>query len=313
MAAIEIDCPECGAHIKAPARLAGKTGRCPGCKASVQIPDEVEEEDLEPDESDVEAEPEDAADQAHLVRAPRVQGPEQGVGLPFLGAVGGALVGGFLWSAISYVSGYELRYAALGFGLLVGAGCASLGGRGQVMASTCAVMALLAIGSGKFLSTYLVVNHEVDAVLTELATAEAYIELQRDAKGFAALPETPTADEVRDFMVKHDFTTSEEAADVAEQEVEEFISDVAPDLLSFTERNQTYPQWRNRIRMLMVADFSLIDTVTEDLDAIDLMFGFLGITTAFGVVMAASRSELEREARVRRYHPRGVRRGRLRG
>jgi hypothetical protein len=110
--------------------------------------------------------------------------------------------------------------------------------------------------------------------------------------------------------VQHDFTTSADAADVAEQEVEQFISDVAPDLLSFTERNHSYPQWRNRIRMLMVADFSLIDTVTEDFDAIDLLFGFLGISTAFGVVMAASRSELEREARVHKHHPRGVRRAR---
>lgn len=315
MAAIEIDCPECGAYIKAPARLAGKTGRCPGCRASVQIPvdpGDLEEEELEPDESEVDAELEDAGDQAHLVRAPRVQGPEQGVGLPFLGAVGGALVGGFLWSAISYISGYEVGYAAWGVGLLVGAGCASLGGRGQVMAVACAVLALLAIGSGKFLTTHFVVSKQIEDLLTEIATPEAYMESQRDAQGFAALPEAPTIDEVSAFMVEHGFTASEEAARVPEPEVREFIRDVAPELRSSAERNSSYREWRNRVRRLMLSDFSLIDTVTEDLNGIDLLFGFFGITTAFGVVIAASRTQLQREARVHKHHARGVRRARLR-
>lgn len=39
MSSFEAECPACGHHLRLPAGYAGKTGKCPGCRQTIQLPE----------------------------------------------------------------------------------------------------------------------------------------------------------------------------------------------------------------------------------------------------------------------------------
>lgn len=39
MSSFEAECPSCGHHLRLPAEYAGKTGKCPKCRETIQLPD----------------------------------------------------------------------------------------------------------------------------------------------------------------------------------------------------------------------------------------------------------------------------------
>ena len=291
MAVIEFPCPECGAQIKAPENLAGKTGRCPGCQASVRIPRETGEP--EPELSD-EAAPAPVVGEGLRRRPMQAEDlPSRKPGLALTAAGGAAFVGALVWAGISLVSGYEVGYMAWATGLLVGATCCWAGGRGKNMATACAGLALAAILIGKLLSTQFAVESEVDELVTEFMTPAAYEEAQRDARDFVNLPAEPSIEEIRTFMFEHNFTAGEGAGAIPEQDVREFVTGTAPQLRAFAAEGPSYGEWRDAVADSMMEEFSLLEAVSEGLSGVDALFAFFGITTAFGVVMARSRSDLQ--------------------
>ena len=62
------------------------------------------------------------------------------------------MVGAGVWAGITYVTGYEVGYVAIGVGALCGWACVQVGGRGQQLAITAGVFALVAILCGKYVA-----------------------------------------------------------------------------------------------------------------------------------------------------------------
>src|SRR5687768_7822913 len=75
-----------------------------------------------------------------------------------IGALVGALVGVIIWTAIVYVSEYQLGWAAIILGFLVGGGAVLFSGRkhGILIALIAIVIALAGIGAAKYASFYFI-------------------------------------------------------------------------------------------------------------------------------------------------------------
>ena len=312
-APISFACPECGAHIKAPAEFAGKRARCPKCKAAVLVPDGDEElapeeaghesfEDDAPaaegappplpdDEAEAGVEPEEEPAEAGgrsrrrmSERYPPPPPPKVGPGL--FGAIGGAVVGAVVWAAIAYFANYEIGWIAWGIGLAVGGGCVALGGRGQQLAVVCAALTLVSILGGKYLGTKLI----FEKVLSEgigVVSQEQYDTWKTDWTAFAKLPAQPSDEQLRQFMSEYEYH-AEAPDDIPPADVEEFRLDNAPFLRGMAERSPSIGDAQGVAAEVLASNVSIIDLVVDELNLMDLLFAALGIASAFGLVQRAT-------------------------
>jgi hypothetical protein len=202
-----------------------------------------------------------------------------------------ALAGAVLWAAIAYFTGYEIGYIAWAVGGLVGFAVAKTGGRGPACAVAAAVITVLGIFGGKLGANWYFVEHGLDEEWSEMLTPQLYAEMQTDAQDFAALGPDPGEAEVRRFMVEHRYTDAPEPARVDEVELADFDAWQRPVLVRFTTDPPTFEEWQERAiadaRASLSSELSLASAVVEDLGPIDLIFAFLAISTAFGLVQRA--------------------------
>ena len=63
---------------------------------------------------------------------------------------------------------------------------------------------------------------------------------------------------------------------------------VLPQMRWFLDNKPTLEQWRANMVDAMQSHFTFLDYLKEDFKAIDLLFAFLGIATAFGMVSKAT-------------------------
>lgn len=207
--------------------------------------------------------------------------------LPILGAGAGALLGALLWGIISWLTGYEVGYVAWAIGLAVGFGAAVLGGRGAASGAACAALALLSIFAGKLLAVQLSLSSPVGAIreaLEEILTLEVYNERMQAAEEFARV--TSEA-EYPAFMVRRKFTEANSPAAVTPEDLSRFKEVTVPMLRRNYQEKPGYEQWRQELLDSIVEtplqEFSLVEAVTEGLNAIDILFALLGLYTAFQV------------------------------
>jgi hypothetical protein len=204
------------------------------------------------------------------------------------GAIGAAAVGAAIWAAIVLITNYEVGWVAWGIGGLVGGACAGLGGRGQPLAATCAGLALASILVGKFAAVHFGMEGAIREELEAIASEELYDDQRKDWTDYAELPGSPSDEQIETFILDHDYE------DVS---VVEFRESIAPHLIDLANRNPSFDVWRSDfVEMQVVAvneQVSVIEIVKEDLGAMDLLFAFLGVSTAFGLVMGATRKDEE--------------------
>jgi hypothetical protein len=206
-----------------------------------------------------------------------------------------AALGALAWGAVTYFSGYEVGYVAWGIGALVGVAMVKLGGRNQACAGAAAVLAVAGIAGGKLIATYFVVEKELGASCQETFTRELHGELTRDAADFAQLASNPSDEELRVFMVDHRYTPAEAPEQVEPQEVQEFLATTAQDLRSMRSQPPTYEEWYAaqvaESRRAFEADFSIVQANLDELNGFDLLWVFLGVSTAFGIVRRSGAEE----------------------
>jgi hypothetical protein len=266
MATIDFACPGCETTIKAPTRFAGRDAQCPKCSATVTIPA---------------ADPAAGAIAVPDATAARSASPPRHA-VPATVALVAAVAGALVWAGIAYFTGYEVGWVAWGIGAVVGGAAVATGGRGQVMAVTCAGFALVAILGGKLLTIQL---HVDSALRRELAPH--YAEMVRDARDFARIAADATDDQVEDFMIDHEFHVP----------VGEFRAEIAPALLDFARTEPTFDDWAELYVEQAKSEFELSTTLASTLGMVDLVFAFLGISTAYMLVNVRTQQEATAGAR----------------
>ena len=217
-----------------------------------------------------------------------------------LAAAFAALVGAVVWGMIAWLTGYEVGYVAWGIGLLVGFAAVKLGGRGVATASTAAALTLVAIFVGKVLGTHFLVEKELTQVRDEYFTTALYDELERDAEAWHAMPSSPGEARIREFMVDNDYMGSGDAGEIAPEDLAYFRSDSVPILEYFSAREPRFQEWQDEAfdeyRAEFEAEYSLASLVVDGLTPIDLIFAFLAVSTAYGMISRASDSKHDTDA-----------------
>lgn len=287
MTIIEFRCPACDETIKAPEHFAGKHAKCPHCKGRVEVPDEGGEPEGE-DGPDVEGQ---AVEHGASVDddLPPVATPATAT--PLIVASGAALLGAGVWAAICALTYYEIGWIAWGIGGLIGLGAVATGGRGQTLAVACGGLALASIFVGKLLASQFILDNELQKGVAQNVTQEVYNERQVDARDFVALDPQPDPEKLKDYLVQHGFSEGLTVEDVSDQEVANFLAEIAPDLKDFAARQPSLEEWRDEFVAKFKEEISLVDVVVEDLGLFDLLFVFLGVSTAFGMVMRATQQD----------------------
>ena len=210
------------------------------------------------------------------------------IGMPMAAAGGAALVGAVGWALLLKEAGYEIGWIAWGIGALVGWVAVKVGGRGRMLAVGAAVLTVLSILAGKLLGYHL----QVDASAGQMADQEAlaYDEYMRDASDWAELCANgqPTPENVRGFMSAHDYVEPGREP-IPDEDLDYFLARMAPRLQWMQTEKPSPDEFRARsesdLRAMVYAESSLPELVLADLNHFDALFAFLGISTAFGLVM----------------------------
>jgi hypothetical protein len=210
------------------------------------------------------------------------------IAMPLAAAGGAALVGAVGWALLLNQAGYEIGWIAWGIGALVGWVAVKVGGRGRMLAVGAAVLTVSSIFAGKLLGYHL----QIGASAGQMADQEAlaYDEYVRDASDWAELCASgqPTPEKVRGFMSTHEYVEPGKEP-IPDEQLDFFLASMAPRLQWIQTEKPSPDEFRARsesdLRAMVYAEASLPELVAEDLNLIDALFVFLGISTAFGLVM----------------------------
>lgn len=193
-----------------------------------------------------------------------------------------AFAGAAAWAALIHFAHLEHGLLAWGIGGLVGAAVLWAGGHGKPLAVCAGVLALLSIGTGKQLAF----RHGLDTAVADTAaelTPEYHQNFAKAAADWVALGEAPTDEQVQKFLA--DLGGSAQTA-------AEFAAETGPKLRQFHSQQPTLDQWRLQVGDEMRAEASFVDYLREDFHVLDLLFVFLGLSTAYGMVAKATELRL---------------------
>ncbi|MCH8274766.1 MAG: hypothetical protein IH851_08245 [Armatimonadetes bacterium] len=215
--------------------------------------------------------------------------------------IGGA-VGAVVWALIGWKTGYEVGFIAWGVGASVGFASYAAGGRGTANGVLCAVIALAAIFVGKVADYRLSLPDIVRAGFTDEVLSEHYYEeLMQDAADFR---QVASESEYPCFMVDHGYAgDAEDPSKVSPEKIEKFKAETVPKLREWAQNPPSYESWREveapaieQAADAMVDAFvhsrsvaELSRSVVRDLGALDLLFAFLGLATAFRLASGGKR------------------------
>lgn len=283
MEKVRVVCSACGSGILVPAEQAGRSGKCPKCGATVQVPAAAAPE------PDVGLAP--AAEAPEEALEPAAEPEPARTGRALAAAAGAGLVGAAGWALLLVLASYEIGWLAWGVGGLVGWAAVRAGGRGQALAGAAALVTVLAIFGGKMLGYAL----QIQGDSREMAAQEALAldEYRVDAADWAVLAAdgAPAPEAVRTFMATHDYAEGD-GTEVDREQLDAFLTHVAPMLAWVHAEEPTPEEFTARsaadLRRMIYAESSLTGFVLADLNGIDALFAFFGISTAFGLVKRAS-------------------------
>ncbi len=206
---------------------------------------------------------------------------------PFLYPAIAALLGAILWKIIAVSFNYELGLIAWLIGGAIGFAAAIGGARGHNTAIACAILAFLAIFGGKFLTASYFISEATAAISTNtefdgIDLESMFKKTQKDAIQFSA---TVTDEKsLRQFMAQQGYSNSTHAESVTDEEVAWFKENEQPALEDALNNPQGFEEWKNAIN----EDFqniSTFDVMIEGLGLLDILFLFLGVSTAYRLGM----------------------------
>ena len=198
-----------------------------------------------------------------------------------LAGLGAALVGGIGWTVLTAMTGYEVGYAAWALGGLVGFAMAhTTARRDPAAAASAATLAVVGLLIARVLiGEFVMGGSALNEVLTddELMAQAATLDLQFN-DGFsqqlqATYDAIPEGDTISDAMWA------------------EMVSEGARYLetLSQDEREMMAAQFTG----LAFAQVGLVGRVTAQMGAFDLLWAFLAVSTAWGMMIKVEESETE--------------------
>ena len=196
-------------------------------------------------------------------------------------AIVAALVGTALWAAVTLLTGYEIGYVAWAVGGLVGGAAMLGGGRGVPTGVICAGLALVAIFGGKYYTVYFELQSYKDEAIADVTQAryDSYIE---ELEAFAAIK---SESEHPAFMARFEYSESTNAVGVTGEELHDFREYSVPFLEEESANVPDYNTWASEVTVRIEEYYSqgvdIVSLVIENLGPIDLIFGALGVMTAF--------------------------------
>ena len=192
--------------------------------------------------------------------------------------IAAGVLGAIVWAAIAHFAQVEIGYVAWAIGGLVGVAACLGGGGGASNGILCAVITLVSIFAGKMLAVRASFGEGMDQVARGI-----HKELLKDANDFAKVKGD---DGIKAFMVKNEYTEAKKAAGVTDEELGEFKETDAAMLLDLAEKDPSFEEWKERddVKAMLGGIEGILDAAgiaLGGLTPIDIIFGLLGIATAF--------------------------------
>ncbi|QDU86240.1 hypothetical protein Pla163_33910 [Planctomycetes bacterium Pla163] len=269
METMNVTCEACDASFRAPLEKAGRRVKCPACSAPIELPasDGVAHA--------VEAPASGPADMPIAASAHAAQNalPPAAIG----GALAGGIIGALVWAGIVLATEYEIGYVAWGVGALVGGAAVFMGAAGRSAGIVCGLIALVSIFGGRWLSASWILSDARDEYIESELTPDLHTEYQADAELWRDVDRGDSG-AVKAFMIERAYSTPP----VAVAEVADFNEFVAPRLEFFADESPTLEEWHAFEAAFFPA--MSFEFFKDSFSAIDLLFAFLGISTAFGLV-----------------------------
>lgn len=199
--------------------------------------------------------------------------PAPPLGRALIAGAVAAFVGAGVWAAVVIAINFESGWIAWGIGALVGFAVVKAGGHGTMLAASAGILALLSIATGKNISYQVSISDYVEENISQ----DHYDELQRDAKGWVALGDAPTAEQIAEFATNHGY-------EVPPDQLEAYFAEQGPRLAEFAAKQPSLEDLRAEEAQLIKSEYSFTDYLTDDFHPFDILFALLGIGTAFGLV-----------------------------
>ena len=205
--------------------------------------------------------------------------PSQSLLPAMLAGLGAALIGGIGWTALTAMTGYEVGYAAWALGGLVGFGMVhTTARRDSAAAGAAATLALVGLLIARVLIGELVLGGSaLDEVLTddELMSQAATLDLQFN-EGFSE-------------QVQVSYDAIPDGDTISDALWEEMVAEGVRHLetLSQEEREVMAAQFTG----LAFSQAGLLGRVTAQMGPFDLLWAFLAVSTAWGMLKKEEESE----------------------
>lgn len=211
-----------------------------------------------------------------------------------------AVLGALTWAFISWKTGYEIGYVAWGIGLLVGLASATVGGRGTAMGVWCGALALASIFCGKALANELSTGTQLREFAEEHYDRQHYDALVLDAESLDTLTDDESYRQFvfdREYVDREVVTTVEE---VTQEDIDWFKEYNLPELQQIHDGSLPFETWQHDAVENFVArvqgTISKIESLKESLSFFDLLWAFLGVSTAFKIGGASEDPDHDEES-----------------
>ncbi|NVK89193.1 MAG: hypothetical protein HWE13_13745 [Gammaproteobacteria bacterium] len=226
-----------------------------------------------------EAEEEGAASEASVI----IDNDELNIAA-IIAAVVATVIGAFVWQGIAIAFEVELGYIAWGIGGLIGVAALMFDARGQTIGIICGVLAVVAIFAGKYMaydSLKETWQQEFLGFGTEF-TEEFRSDYEQE-KLFAQEYEQVKYDDekLKVLIFEWGYTDANQVSDMGDADIAFFRDNVASRLEQLNQNNMTFEQWHASVFATIPEVLSTTDLMKENFGAIDLIFLFLGVGTAY--------------------------------
>ncbi len=202
------------------------------------------------------------------------------VGLIFPAAA--AALGAFVWMAIAIGIGWEFGFIAWAIGGAIGFASTMTSCKGNKIGAYCAILAILSIMGGKYFTALSVKDDLVAEGSLASEWQEYEAEYRLDASEFSSVSRNETS--IKTFMVDRGYTNADNAKDVDQYELDEFVETTQPFLEDVHTLGADFgptdfeAAWNGGES---VSDMSTWDIMWYSTGWMSLLFLLLGVSTAF--------------------------------
>ncbi len=210
------------------------------------------------------------------------------------GAIAATIFGAMLWAAVMVATGFEIGFLAWGIGGMIGTASYAFGGRGGNMGMIAALLAVVGILGGRLLGFHLALDSlmlgDSEEMVAEMLNMANYEDDQYTAALYAKVS---NRDELREFMSDTWVSAALTPGEVTPEMIEEFYaSGLAEYLEKIHLERPTFDEWKEMAKSVYTTHFTGIleqmevtawGLFKESFGALDLLFLFLGVSTAFGI------------------------------